>query len=284
MTPGGQTRPYAVLGHPIAHTLSPRLHNAAFAALGLDAIYLAFDVAPTDLLGVLGAMCRMGFGGVNLTVPLKEVAFRGLAELDESARRAGAVNTVRLGPGGMRGHNTDGYGFLRALEEAFGTTPAGQSVVVLGAGGSARTLAGVCAAAGARSITIVARNREKAEALAGGLRAAVPGIAVSVAGDADSQPGAVRAGDLVIQATPVGLRETDPPLFGADAFRRGQRLYDLVYTFPETATMAAARVAGAEAANGLGMLLHQGARAFEILTGLAAPLEAMREALEKAVA
>src|SRR5262245_12670128 len=124
----GHTKPYAVLGHPIGHTMSPIMHNASIESLGLDAIYLAFDVAPARLLDVLPAMQSMGFGGVNLTIPLKEVAYRGLKQLDESARLLGAVNTVQFTEHGMIGHNTDGYGFLKAMEEAFGEPVKGAAV------------------------------------------------------------------------------------------------------------------------------------------------------------
>ena len=116
----GHTKPYAVLGHPIGHTLSPVMHNAAMQSLGLDAIYLAFDVAPERLLEVLTAMKAMGFGGVNLTAPLKEVAFKGFTSLAESAKRLGAVNTVQFTAAGMVGHNTDGLGFLTSVRESLG--------------------------------------------------------------------------------------------------------------------------------------------------------------------
>ena len=133
----GHTKPYAVLGHPIGHTLSPVMHNASFQALGLDAIYLAFDVHPDRLMEVLPAMRDMGFGGVNLTVPLKEAAFRGLKELGPSAQWLGAVNTVEFRPDGtLKGHNTDGQGFLTALQEAFDLRVAGKRLFVLGCGGA----------------------------------------------------------------------------------------------------------------------------------------------------
>ncbi len=135
----GHTRPYAVLGHPIGHTLSPVMHNRSIQSLGLDAIYLALDVAPDALMDVLPAMKAMGFGGVNLTVPLKEVAFRGFETLDPSAESLGAVNTVEFTDDGMVGHNTDGEGFLLALKAAFGSSPRDRRVFVLGAGGAGLT-------------------------------------------------------------------------------------------------------------------------------------------------
>lgn len=281
---GGKTKPYAVLGHPIGHTLSPAMHNAALAALGWDAVYLAFDVRPERLMAVLAAMADMGFAGVNLTVPLKEVAFRGIDDLDESARQAGAVNTVRMAAaGGLHGSSTDGYGLLKALEEAFGRGVEGDDVVMLGSGGAARATALTCARAGARSLTIVARNRERAEALREELAVAAPSVEADAVWEAHAQREAVRRGSLVIQGTPIGLKPGDPPLFPSTAFRDGQRLYDMIYSFPETSTMKSARDAGAKAANGLGMLLHQGVKAFEIWTGETPPVECMRKALQEAV-
>ena len=285
MTLSGHTKPYAVLGHPIGHTLSPVMHNAAFAALGLDAVYLAFDVHPDRLLSVLPAMADMGFGGVNLTVPLKEVAFRGLSDLDESARRVGAVNTVQFLPGGgLRGHNTDGKGFLLALEEAFGAGVAGRSVFVLGSGGAGRALAITCAAADADALALTDVDpsrapRVAAEVAALGLRARVTVAQPDPAGWAD----ACRQADLVIQATPVGMKPTDAALLPPAAFRPGQCVFELVYMYPETAFMKAARAGGARTANGLGMLLHQGAWAFTLWTGQPAAVAAMRAALEGAV-
>jgi shikimate dehydrogenase len=281
---GSKTKVFAVLGHPIGHTFSPAMHNAALAALHLDGLYCAFDVAPEALLNVLPAMRAMGLGGVNLTVPLKEVAFRGLPELDASARRLGAVNTVEFTAGGMVGHNTDGYGFLRAHEEAFGCNVKGASVFVLGSGGAGRAVALMCGEAGASAVTLGDLDRDRCEKVAAEIRSAFPACVVRVVQDAAGWPAAVRAAELVVQATPVGMKADDTALLRPDAFRSGQRLLDLIYWFPETVHMAAARAGGATAANGLGMLLHQGARAFEIWTKQAAPVAAMRAALEAALA
>ena len=281
---GSKTKVFAVLGHPIGHTFSPAMHNAALAAVHLDALYCAFDVAPEDLLSVLPAMRAIGLGGVNLTVPLKEVAFRGLPELDASARRLGAVNTVEFTAGGMVGHNTDGYGFLRAHEEAFGCSVQGANVFVLGAGGAGRAVALMCGEAGACAVTLGDLDRDRCDKVAAEIRSAFPACRVQVVQDAAGWPAAVRAAALVVQATPVGMKAGDTALLPPDAFRSGQRLLDLIYWFPETVHMAAARAGGATAANGLGMLLHQGARAFEIWTKQAAPVAAMRAALEAELA
>jgi len=281
---GSQTKIYAVLGHPIGHTFSPAMHNAAFAAVGLDALYCAFDVAPQNLLGVLTALREMGLGGINLTVPLKEVAFRGLTRLDSSAKRLGAVNTIEFAQEGLVGHNTDGYGFLRAHEEAFGRPVQGSKVFILGAGGAGRAVALMCAEAGARDITLGDLDVIRCHKIAGEIRDHFAACAVHVTLNTDRWPDAMHAAELVVQATPVGMKADEKPLLDTAAFHQGQRFFDLIYWFPETIHMQVARAAGATVANGLGMLLHQGARAFEIWTGQPAPLEAMRTALEAELA
>ena len=282
MRVGGTTRAFAVLGHPIGHSLSPVMHNAAFDALGMDAVYLPFDVEPGGLMDVLNAMRFMGFAGANLTLPLKEVAYGGLTDLDESAQSAGAVNTVRFGEDRARGYNTDGYGLLAALREAFGTAAEGEDIAMLGSGGAARGTALVCAAAGARSLTLVARNRERTEELARDISAALPSSSLRCVVDENEKESAIRDATLVVQATTLGMNAGDPPFAPASAFRKGQKVYDLIYTNPVTSTIAAAQEAGALTANGLGMLLHQGVRAFEIWTGTKPPIDIMRHALQKA--
>lgn len=281
----GHTRAYAVLGHPIGHSLSPAMHNASLRRLGLDAVYLAFDVIPGKLAGVLRALRDLGFGGVNVTVPHKEEALRAMDDLDPSAARVGAVNTVEFRPdGSLRGHNTDGRGFIRDLAEALKITPAGQSVFLLGAGGAGRALALTCAAAGARQITLADTDAARAGRVRAELLQQTPGLAVELAPDAaDARAATCRAADLVLQATPVGMKRDDPAPLPPAAFRTGQCAYDLVYMYPETAFMRAAATAGARAANGLGMLLHQGAEAFRIWTATEPDTAAMRAALEQAV-
>ena len=280
----GHTKPFAVLGHPIGHTLSPVMHNAAFKALGMDAIYLAFDVDPSRLISVLPAMADMGFGGVNLTVPLKEVAFKGLHDMDESASRLGAVNTVEFLPCNMKGHNTDGKGFLLAIQEAFASSIVGLSVFILGSGGAGRAVAITCAAEQAGRVAVTDIDAERARQVAQEISQLVPEAAVeAIVPHQNIWENACRKADLVIQATPVGMKKDDNSLLAPRAFHDGQMVFDLVYMYPETAFMKAARKNGARTANGLGMLLYQGALAFSIWTGKKAPADVMRKALEKEV-
>lgn len=280
----GHTKPFAVLGHPIGHTLSPVMHNAALESMGMDGIYLAFDVHPDRLMPVLASMRDMGFRGVNLTVPLKEVAFRALADLDDSARRLGAVNTIEFTPSGLRGHNTDGKGFLRALKEAFGSATQGQSMFVLGCGGAGRAVAIASAIEGCAKITLADVDQDRCETVAREIRALAPSIPVELAGRERGQWAiAAAASSLVVQASPVGMKPEDPLPLPASAFRPNQSAFDLVYNLPETAFTRTAIHAGAKAVNGLGMLLHQGAEALTIWTGTPAPVDVMRQALEAAL-
>ena len=280
----GHTRPFAVLGHPIGHTLSPAMHNAAIEALGMDAIYLAFNVAPDRVLNALSAMADMGFGGVNLTVPLKEVAFRGLQNLDDSARILGAVNTVQFLPDGLKGWNTDGRGFLTALREAFGCTVAGQSVFILGSGGAGRAVGIACALENAGRIRMADVDPARPSRVVQELSVLAPGVPAEAVGTGrEAWRAACRDADLVVQATPVGMKREEQSLLDSKAFREGQKVFDLIYMYPETVFLKEARQAGAATANGLGMLLHQGALAFSIWTGVQPPVEVMRRALEQAV-
>lgn len=273
----------AVLGHPIGHTLSPVMHNASIKALGLDGQYEygKLDVAPEALMERLARLPDEGYAGVNLTIPLKEVAFKGLEKLDVSAEILGAVNTVEFSDDGLIGHNTDGYGCLKALQEAFGKDVAGDSVFVLGCGGAGRAVALMVALDGAKSVTLADVDSGRIDHLAAEIAKKAPDVAIykSPGGDA----AACRAADLVIQASPVGMKKGDPSLMPGDAFREGQRVFDLIYMYPETTLLSVAKSQGAQIANGLGMLLHQGAKAFEIWTGIQPDTAAMRAALEAAV-
>ena len=316
-----KTRLFAVLGHPITHSLSPQMQNAALRKMGLDAVYLAFDVAPERLLESLKVMAELGFAGVNLTVPLKEVAFRGLKNLDSSAKILGSVNTVRFlanevicdGKGGpaapragisslksvaterdghritdpscrMKGYSTDGPGFLLALKKVFRASPKGKSVFLLGCGGAGRAVALTCAQAGAAKISLCDVDLIRAEKLRKNICALNKKTAVEIVGsDRAERNDSAWNVDLIIQASPVGMRRGDPVLLDPEAFRKGQMVYDLIYMFPETRLMRIARKQGALAANGLDMLAFQGALSLEIWTGRKAPVEVMRKTLEKAV-
>ena len=278
--------PFFLLGHPVGHSLSPAMHNAAFQALGMRANYALRDVAPGAVPGALADLRAQGCGGANVTIPHKEAAYRFLAAkgaLSDTAQLLHAVNTVVFRPdGSLYGDNTDAPGFLDALKESFRATPRDRRVLVLGCGGAGRALALVCAMQGAAAILVADVNLAARRRLLLALRKTAPGLPVAGISLARARI-AARDCDLIIQATPVGMHPGDPSLLPPESFRKGQLVFDLIYNPAVTPLLAAAQAAGARTANGLGMLLHQGVRAFRLWTGRKPPVATMRAALEKAL-
>lgn len=263
-----------VFGHPVGHSLSPIMHAANFRALGMDgASYLAFDVAPEALASELAQCIEEGYLGINCTVPHKRAVMELMTQLDASALRDGAVNTVKIAPDGTTtGYNTDGVGFLAPLKAA-GFDWTGARVLLLGAGGAASAVARACLDAGCAELSIFNRTVEKAEALARSLDA-------RVLADLNGLDGTCF--DLLVNATTVGLKPGDASAIPSRLFNAGQIVYDLIPIRRETATLSAARAAGARTIGGLGMLVAQGAAAFEIWTGRPASTAAMLAAVTAA--
>ncbi|HRV30946.1 MAG TPA: shikimate dehydrogenase [Kiritimatiellia bacterium] len=278
--------PFALLGHPVGHSLSPAMHNAAFKALGIHARYSLLDVLPGDIPRTLEDLQQKNFGGVNITIPHKEEAFRFLKahhEVSPHARALQSVNTVVFRPDGkLYGDNTDAPGFLDALREAFRATPRGKRILLLGCGGAGRALALTCARQGATAMFVSDINMKARCRLRRDLKKVAPQMEVGGVALSRAEQVAPHC-DVIIQATPVGMKPGDPPLLPATAFRKGQMVFDLIYRPALTPTLAAAQEAGARTQNGLGMLLHQGARAFQLWTGRKPPVAVMRAALEKAL-
>ena len=264
----GATRVAAVIGHPVGHSLSPALHNAAFTAARLDWVYVAFDVAPGRSADAMTAMRSLGLGGLSVTMPHKADIIDALDELAPSAAALGAVNTVVVGADGkLVGHNTDGAGFVDSLA-ASGVPVVGRRVVLLGAGGAARALADALGRSGAAAVIVVNRSAPPAERCA-----ALAGVAGAVGG-----PEHVASADLVVNATPLGMG--DDPALPCDPrlLHRGQVVADLVYHPLQTPLLVAARTAGAIALDGLGMLVHQAARQQVLWTGVHPRVAVMRAA------
>ena len=265
----GATRVAGIIGWPVDASRSPAIHNAAFAAAGLDWIYVAFPVRPEDVGSALAGMRGLGIAGLNVTMPHKQAVIPHLDALTNDVERVGAVNTIV--PDGTRliGTNTDGPGFMRFLDRDAGVSPSGLSALILGAGGAARGVAAAMADAGI-TVTVTARRPEQADEVA-----AVSGAkTASWEGRVEA---AVDAG-LIVNATPIGRDDASAPL-PADAIRKGQTVVDLIYHPAETELVRIAAQRGARAFNGMGMLLHQAALAFEAWTGVDAPFEAMAAAV-----
>lgn len=264
----------AVIGDPIAHSLSPALHNAAFEAAGLDWTYVAFGVPAGLGADAVRAVRVLGLGGLSVTAPHKLDAASAVDRLSETAATLGAVNTVIPEDGELVGDSTDGPGLLDALAAYPGWRPAGERCLVLGAGGAARAVTLALADAGAAEVTVVARRAGPAAACA-----ALAGAAGRVAAAGD--PTAVAAAGLVVDATGAGGAPGAGLPDGIDpgSLRPGQVVVDLVYSPAVTPLLAAAHLAGATGCNGLRMLLHQAARQWSSWTGLPAPIDAMASAV-----
>jgi shikimate dehydrogenase len=278
----GSTTIVGVFGAPITHTASPAMHNAAFAALDMNWVYLAFHVEPANLRTALQGAMHMGLVGVNLTIPHKILARDCVDDIEAEARKLGAVNTVSMEKGKLRGFNTDGYGFLRAIKEDFNLSIKGKRVLVLGAGGAGHGIAVKCALDGAAKVIVANRTLARIEPIAheiGGTKTEF--LALKLA--AEEIRKVIHEVDLVVNATSVGLHEGDSLGLGADLFSPRMHVYDTIYRPAETELLRVAESAGAKVANGLSMLLHQGAKAFEIWTKRKAPLAVMRRALRAAV-
>lgn len=277
---------YGVIGCPVGHSLSPAMQLAGFEELGLKAQYIKLELAPHELSEGIEKMRSIPFAGWNATLPHKVELYKLVEERDESARLLGAVNTVRNENGKLIGFNTDGYGFLEALREAFGCRVEGLRLLILGAGGAARALAIQSLVAGAEQVWIANRTVERARNLADEIvlsLGASHGKKIDVFGlDKPALLEKLQATDLVVNCSSGGLNEGEQALILADEMHNGLMVYDTIYRPAETALLKEAAKAGLRRANGLGMLLHQGAKALEIWTGKGAPVEVMRRALEEA--
>jgi len=270
----GRTRLAAVIGDPVRHSLSPTIHNAGFAAVDLDWVFLAFEVPAGGGGAAVEAMRVLGIDGLSVTMPHKGDVAAAVDRLSPSARALGAVNAVIREGAVIVGENTDGDGFINALRVDEGIDPAGMRCLVVGAGGAARAVVRSLELAGAAEVIVIARREDAAG------RAAALAPKVGRVGTVEEAEGI----DLVVNATPVGMGEVTPldapelPI-PEERLGSGQIVADLVYHPLVTPLLAAARRRGAVAVNGVGMLLHQAAIAFRLWTGEDAPLEAMSAAL-----
>jgi len=282
----GTTEIYGILGHPVKHTLSPILHNAAFQALGLDGCYLAFDVKPNDLEKGLRGLAALGVKGFNVTIPHKETVITFLDKVAPEAALIGAVNTVVIQQGRLVGHNTDGLGFVRAFCEETGVSLKGKRVMLLGAGGAARAIAFQLAKEGVKSISIINRTLPRARTLVRDLGkkfTKVDWMARALSPQVWSlifRHPILHRVDVIINATSIGMHPNDPSIVPRSFLNEHQAVCDIIYQPTKTRLLSEAEAAGAKTMNGVGMLLHQGVLAFELWTGKKPPSALMRDALE----
>src|SRR5437867_4791429 len=277
-----------VLGDPVAHSLSPQIQNAALGACDIHMQYARFHIRANELRSALLFLRRLHFIGVNLTVPHKIAAFTQIDEADESATRVGAVNTIRVRDEKLIGSNTDGEGFLRAIRTEFSIDLRDLRVMIIGAGGgTGRAVGWQCALENCERLVLVNRTLEKANALAEQLRpflsdARVLGPATrleAVALDESAMRVQLADIDLIVNATPLGMNLSDPSPVPARLLAPHHIVFDCVYGSSKTALLRAANEVGARGANGLSMLLYQGALSFSTWFNREAPTEAMRAAL-----
>jgi shikimate dehydrogenase len=265
----GKTRIAGIFGYPVGHTLSPAMQNAAFSHCGLDYCYLPFSVAPEGLGRAIDAIRALGLCGVNLTVPHKETAIPFLDRMDEEAAAIGAVNTVTNNDNVLIGYNTDGKGFVMSLKER-GVSLEDSRALIIGAGGASRAV-GYYLSKTAKTLHLYNRTREKAVALASHLTGQKGKAEVT------ESLSSVAAYDIIINSTSLGLKANDPLPLDADLLNPSQVVCDLIYR--KTPLLQKAAEKGCTTIDGLGMLLWQGAYAFELWTGVTAPVEVMRTAL-----
>ncbi|UCG79010.1 MAG: shikimate dehydrogenase [Nitrospirota bacterium] len=274
MSIDSRTRITGLIGHPVEHSLSPAMHNSAYEHLGLNYCYIALPVHPDSLTRAIEGIRALSFRGVNVTVPHKEMVIRSLEEVDDEALFIGAVNTVVNNDGRLKGYNTDGRGFIRSLEEE-NIHYKDKRIIVLGTGGAARA---VCyyLAKEASELYLYDIDIEKARSLVSDLSDLGGKVF-----QAESTEKAADA-DIIINATPLGLRPTDPIPINEGLMAPDMKVIDLIYW--DTPLLVAAKDAGCTVMNGLGMLLWQGALAFELWTGKSAPVDVMKNALVSGLA
>jgi shikimate dehydrogenase len=269
------------MGDPVAHSLSPAMHNAAFGALGLDMVYVPLPVKAADVGDAVRGLKALGFRGANVTVPHKGAVLPHLAWVSDDARAAEAVNTIVIEGDVLHGHNTDVEGARAALVAACGDTLGGRRALLLGAGGAGRAVALALARSGMH-LTVVNRTPEAADRLVGLVRAAVPGAVAETLALSRLTPADVAGHDLLVNSTSLGMSgagKVPAPL--VDTVSAHHVVFDVVYGHAGTDLLNVAKARGATAVDGLAMLVHQAAAAFELWTGHTAPLEVMRDALTR---
>lgn len=284
----GTTKLIGIFGDPVAHTLSPVIHNAAFESLGLDFVYVPFGVRPGELEAAVGALRALGMPGVNLTIPHKEKVIGFLDGVDEDARAVGAVNTVVNRGGKLTGYNTDGEGFLRSLEGETGFDCEGKKIIILGAGGASRGILASIAKRKPERVIVANRTLERAELLVKEFKEKFKGLKTdAVELDEATLGPALKEADLLVNTTSIGMEGSqggrEPLSFTIENLPDTAVVSDIVYRPLVTGLIKSAEERGLKTLRGLGMLVGQGALSFELWTGKKAPVHVMRQAALEAL-
>ncbi len=270
---------YGLIGYPVKHSLSPAMHNAAFSYLKINAEYKLFEKKPEEVEGFIKSLSAEGIFGLNVTIPYKEKVL-SLVTLDKESfylRQIKAINTVVREGDILKGFNTDIPGFQRHLKENI--DPVNKKVALLGAGGAARAVLYVLAKSAAKEISVYDIDKNKTRDILAMIKGLFPAIIINSVDSVEQLD--IKNKDLLINATPIGMKETDNCLINEDMMHRNLFVYDLIYNPSETKLLTLAKKAGAKTSNGLKMLLYQGMLSLKHWTGLEAPQDVMWQALQK---
>jgi shikimate dehydrogenase len=272
---------YGIFGHPVKHSLSPDMHNSAFNELGLNSVYVAFDIDPENIEEATKAIRVMGIKGINITIPHKQTIIHYLDEVSPDAKLTGAVNTVKNENGRLSGYNTDVGGFLRAIREDLDFSPEGTTLFLVGAGGAARAVLSAFCMNGGATVYLTDIIQDKALELADQFKANFENITIETL-EIDNKSTVsqkLSESDILVNASPAGMDGVGALDLPLASLNKNAVVYDLVYKPPNTKLLTDAKELGHKASGGLTMLLYQGAESFEIWTGEDAPVEIMKKAL-----
>jgi len=275
MSYSGKTLVYGIIGHPVTHSFSPAMQNAAFAETGLDAVYIPFPVTPDNVAEALKGLLALGISGVNVTVPHKTAVIPFLDEITDTAKKIGAVNTIRNDNGHLIGTNTDASGFLRSLKD-LSFSPKNSTIALLGAGGATRAILVALAESGAKTIWICNRTKQKAQQLVDSFAPLFPNTKILIISLEELQATPL---DLLVNTTTVGMPAL--PSFPVDLHKCSEikNIVDIIYTPAQTPLLEQAQKLKIPYLNGMGMLLYQGGDAFEFWTQKTAPISVMEQHL-----
>jgi shikimate dehydrogenase len=279
----GMTKIVGVIGDPVEHSRSPQMHNAAFVELGLNYVYVPFHIQPDALPAAIEGFKAINVIGLNVTIPHKQAVIPFLDEISREVELIGAVNTLVFEDGRIKGDNTDGSGFLEGMRETGLELPQGVPALVIGAGGSARAVVVALSSIGLEPIFIVNRTISKAIKLANDLSDKINASIHGIGLDDPQLANIVNSVALLVNTASVGMDISKPPLINAEWLRPQTAVYDIVYTPPETRLLLAAAERGCHTIQGLGMLVHQGAIAFEKWTKVTPPVKTMKQVLQQAL-
>ena len=276
----GKTGVICIIGNPIEHSLSPVMQNAAFAASQLDYVYVPFAVPAGKLEVAVSGLRALGVQGFNVTIPYKTAIIPLLDQLDESAESAGAVNTVKLSGTSLIGYNTDGDGLVDSLSIDLDFHPGKEQILVIGAGGAARGAIAALCRAGAKNILVCNRSLENANAVMQDMKSRYPGTHIDIIKLDQLNEKQLNSTSLLLNTTSLGMKGEKISFINLAHLPEHAKVYDMVYSKSATPLVAGASASFIRAANGIGMLIAQGERAFEIWTGQKSPKDVMRKALE----